>query len=152
MSCSSCARLDCKLLNIIIDIYQALSEGDYSGHMAGAPSIWGPQIVFDLTLDIYGISGFLVTTLLKRSEKCPSMPLREGSPNFFFINQSKVVYCSPNLQNEFAVHVQSSDKRGNPKERTVPLAGSPSFTISLRCITNKVVFVNTYLKKQYQNQ
>src|SRR6218665_3686866 len=64
------------------------------------------------------------------------------------INQSKVVYCSPNLQNEFAVHVglQSSDKRGNPKERTVPLAGSPSFTISLRCITNKVVFVNTYLK------
>jgi len=66
--------------------------------------------------------------------------------------KSKVVYCSPNLQNEFAVHVQSSDKRGNPKERTVPLAGSPSFTISLRCITNKVVFVNTYLKKQYQNQ
>src|SRR6218665_2554872 len=66
--------------------------------------------------------------------------------------KSKVVYCSPNLQNEFAVHVQSSDKRGNPKERTVPLAGSPSFTISLRGITNKVVFVNTYLKKQYQNQ
>src|SRR6218665_150440 len=70
-------------------------------------------------------------------------------PVFFLqsINQSKVVYCSPNLQNEFAVHVQSSDKRGNPKERTVSLAGSPSFTISLRCITNKVVFVNTYLKK-----
>jgi len=31
---------------------QALSEGDHSGHMAGAPSIWGPQIVLDLTLDI----------------------------------------------------------------------------------------------------
>ena len=44
---------------------QALSEGGHSGHMAGALSIWGPQIVFDLTLDIYGISGFVVATLQK---------------------------------------------------------------------------------------
>ena len=44
--------------------------------MAGAPSIWGAQIIFDLTLDIYEISGFVVATLLKRSEECPSMPLR----------------------------------------------------------------------------
>ena len=47
--------------------------------MAGAPSIGGPQIVFDLTLNIYDISGFVVATLLKRSEKSPSMPLRNNS-------------------------------------------------------------------------
>ena len=52
---------------------QALSE-------VGIRAIWqGPQIVFDLTLDIYGISGFVVATLLKRNEKCPSIPLRNKS-------------------------------------------------------------------------
>src|SRR6218665_578533 len=47
----------------INNYYQALSEGPFGPY--GASSIWGPQIVFDLTLDIYGISGFVVATLLK---------------------------------------------------------------------------------------
>ena len=44
-----------------------------------------------------------------------------------------------NLQYEKSVAKEETLRNG----RTVPLAGLPSFIISLRCITNKVVFMNT---------
>ena len=59
----------------------------------------------------------------------------------FFSSKSSLLIA--NLQYELIVQVQSGHKRGNPMERNVSLAGSPRFTLSLRCITNKVVSTNT---------
>jgi len=62
---SSQPRCDLQFVSVTVYHSQVLSEGGNSGHMSGVPSILGPQIVFDLTPDIYGISGFVVAMLLK---------------------------------------------------------------------------------------
>src|SRR6218665_3682601 len=69
-------------------------------------------------------------------------------------SQCSLLLAHLGLQYEFAVQVglHNCDKRGNPEERTDPLAGSPSFTFSLWCRTNKVVFMNNKQNKLQETE